>query len=62
MRRILTEVRNGSFTRELAGEFDNGKPNFTRRGVGEKAELMGQAGAKLRPLMSRLEESWAGRF
>jgi len=56
MRRILTEVGNGSFTRELAGDFDNGKPNFTKRGVGGQAELTGRAGAGLRPLTRWVEE------
>jgi|GEM_PF-5985441 len=56
MRRILTEVGNGSFTRELAGDFDNGKPNFTKRGVGGQAELAGQTGAGLRPLTRWVEE------
>src|SRR5262245_6336711 len=56
MRRILTEVGDGSFTRELAGDFDNGKPNFTKRGVGGQAELAGQTGAGLRPLTRWVEE------
>jgi hypothetical protein len=56
MRRILTEVWNGSFTRGLAGELGNGKANFTRRRVGEQTELIGPTWAKLRPLMSWAEE------
>ncbi len=31
MRRILAEVRNGTFTRELIEEFDSGRPNFLKR-------------------------------
>jgi len=56
MRRILAEVRDGSFTRELVEEFDGGRPNFTKRREAEQAELIEQVGAKLRPLMSWLEE------
>jgi ketol-acid reductoisomerase len=55
MRRILAEVRDGSFARELVEEFDNGKPNFTKRREAEQAEPIEQVGARLRPLMSWLE-------
>ena len=54
MRRILAEVRDGTFTRELVDEFDNGRPNFTKRREAEQAEQIEQVGARLRPLMSWL--------
>jgi len=38
-------IRNGSFTRELAGGVRLGKPNFTKHRVGEQAKLTGQTGA-----------------
>jgi ketol-acid reductoisomerase len=54
MRKILAEVRDGSFARELVDEFDRGKPNFTKRREAEQAEQIEQVGAQLRPLMSWL--------
>ena len=55
MRRILAEVRDGSFARELVEEFDAGKPNFTKRREAEQAEQIEQVGAQLRPMMSWLQ-------
>ena len=52
MRRILAEIRDGSFARELVEEFDAGKPNFTKRREAEHAEQIEQVGARLRPMMS----------
>ncbi|MGH3157061.1 MAG: ketol-acid reductoisomerase, partial [Streptosporangiaceae bacterium] len=57
MRRILAEVRDGSFTRELVDEFDAGRPTFLKRRESEQSEQIEQVGAKLRPLMSWLEET-----
>jgi ketol-acid reductoisomerase len=54
MRRILSEIRDGSFTAELVEEFDNGRPNFLKRREALHAEQIEQVGAKLRPLMSWL--------
>jgi len=54
MRKILGEIRDGSFARELVEEFDAGKPNFLKRREAEHAEQIEQVGAKLRPLMSWL--------
>ena len=56
MRRILGEIQDGSFTRELVEEFDAGKPNFLKRREAERAEQIEQVGARLRPLMSWLAE------
>jgi ketol-acid reductoisomerase len=57
MRRILAEVRDGSFARELVEEFDQGKPNFTKRREAEQAEQIEQVGAQLRPMMSWLQSN-----
>jgi ketol-acid reductoisomerase len=54
MRKILGEIQDGSFARELVGEFDAGKPNFLKRREAEQTEQIEQVGAKLRPLMSWL--------
>ncbi|ETK31841.1 ketol-acid reductoisomerase [Microbispora corallina] len=55
MRRILDEVQDGRFARELVEEFDSGQTNFKRF----REELAGhpieQTGAKLRPMMSWLK-------
>ena len=56
MRRILAEVQDGTFTRELIEEFDAGQPNFSKRREAEQAAQIEQVGAKLRPLMSWLAE------
>jgi ketol-acid reductoisomerase len=62
MRRILGEVRDGTFTRELVEEFDSGKPNFLKRREASRSEQIEQVGARLRPLMSWLgdDEDQAG--
>jgi ketol-acid reductoisomerase len=56
MRRILREIQDGTFTRELVEEFDAGKPNFLKRREAEQSEQIEQVGAQLRPLMSWLSE------
>jgi ketol-acid reductoisomerase len=57
MRRILGEIQDGSFARELVEEFDAGQPNFRKRREAEQAEQIEQVGAKLRPLMSWLDQA-----
>ncbi|MGP8000732.1 MAG: ketol-acid reductoisomerase [Streptosporangiaceae bacterium] len=57
MRRILAEVRNGTFTRELIEEFDSGRPNFLKRREASRADQIEQVGAQLRPLMSWLDQA-----
>ncbi|HYX61432.1 MAG TPA: ketol-acid reductoisomerase, partial [Streptosporangiaceae bacterium] len=42
--------------RELVEEFDAGKPNFLKRREEEHNEQIEQVGARLRPLMSWLDE------
>ncbi|MBO0785248.1 MAG: ketol-acid reductoisomerase [Actinobacteria bacterium] len=56
MRRILGEIRDGSFARELIEEFDSGRPNFIKRREALHADQIEQVGARLRPLMSWLGE------
>jgi ketol-acid reductoisomerase len=56
MRKILTEIQDGTFTRELVDEFDAGQPNFRKRREAEQAEQIEQVGARLRPLMSWLSD------
>src|ERR1017187_5836019 len=62
MRRILAEVQDGTFTRELIEEFDSGRPHFLKRREASRAEQIEQVGARLRPLMSWLgdDEDQAG--
>jgi ketol-acid reductoisomerase len=55
MRRILAEVRDGSFAREWIAEDDAGRPQFTKLVEEGKAHPIEQVGAKLRPLMSWIE-------
>jgi ketol-acid reductoisomerase len=56
MRKILREVQDGSFTKELVEEFDAGRPNFLKRREEEQSSPIEQTGAKLRPMMSWLED------
>jgi ketol-acid reductoisomerase len=57
MRRILAEVQDGTFTRELIEEFDAGRPNFLKRREASRADQIEQVGAQLRPLMSWLDST-----
>ena len=57
MRRILAEVQDGTFTRELIEEFDSGRPNFLKRREASRADQIERVGAQLRPLMSWLDSS-----
>jgi ketol-acid reductoisomerase len=56
MKKILSEIQDGTFTRELIEEFDAGQPNFSKRRAAEQSAQIEQVGAKLRPLMSWLSE------
>jgi ketol-acid reductoisomerase len=56
MRRILTEIQDGSFAKELMAEFDAGRSSFlAQRRAGQELEIE-RTGAELRPLMSWLME------
>jgi ketol-acid reductoisomerase len=52
MKRILGEIRDGTFAREWVAEDDAGRPNFTKLVEEGKHHPIEQVGAKLRPLMS----------
>ncbi|RNL84840.1 ketol-acid reductoisomerase [Halostreptopolyspora alba] len=54
MRKILSEVRDGTYAEELVSEFDAGRPNFLKRREAEQSEPIEKVGAELRPLMSWL--------
>lgn len=55
MRKILGEIQDGSYAKELMEEFDAGKPTFTKRREAEQNEQVETVGAELRPLMSWLK-------
>jgi ketol-acid reductoisomerase len=56
MRKILAEVKDGTFTRQLVEEFDSGRPNFLKQREAEQSDQIEQTGAKLRPMMSWLND------
>ncbi|GLU46652.1 ketol-acid reductoisomerase [Nocardiopsis ansamitocini] len=55
MRKILGEIQDGTYARELIEEFDNGRPNFAKRREAEQNEQIEKVGSQLRPLMSWLK-------
>ncbi|OLT26802.1 ketol-acid reductoisomerase [Nocardiopsis sp. CNR-923] len=55
MRKILREIQDGSYAKELMDEFDAGQPTFTKRREVEQNEPIEKVGAQLRPLMSWLK-------
>ena len=57
MRQILSEVRDGSFTRELVADDDAGRPNFQKLRQEAADHQIERVGAELRPLMSWLSEN-----
>ena len=52
MRRILGEIRDGTFAREWVAEDEAGRPNFAKYAAEGAAHPIEQVGAKLRSLMS----------
>ncbi len=52
MRRILAEIRDGSFAREWIGEDDAGRPNFAKYREALAQHPVEEVGAKLRAMMS----------
>ncbi|MCP2259953.1 ketol-acid reductoisomerase [Streptoalloteichus tenebrarius] len=52
MRRILGEIQDGSFAKELVAEMDSGRVNFTRHREELAAHGIEEVGRKLRGLMS----------
>ena len=55
MRRILTEVRDGSFAQRWIDEYDSGSPNFIAVREAERQRQIEQTGAALRPMMSWID-------
>ena len=56
MRRILSEIRDGTFAREWVAEDEAGRPNFTKYAAEGAAHPIEQVGARLRSLMSWIKE------
>jgi ketol-acid reductoisomerase len=56
MRRILGEIRDGTFAREWVAEDEAGRPNFTKYAAESAAHPIEQVGARLRSLMSWIKE------
>jgi ketol-acid reductoisomerase len=56
MRRILGEIRDGTFAREWVGEDDAGRPQYTKYAEEAKTHPIEQVGARLRPLMAWIDE------
>jgi ketol-acid reductoisomerase len=54
MRRILGEIQDGSFARELVEEFDSGQKKFGQYREELAEDAIEKTGAKLRPMMSWL--------
>jgi ketol-acid reductoisomerase len=55
MRRILGEIQDGTFARQLVDEFDGGQKEFTRHREELAEDAIEKTGAKLRPMMSWLK-------
>ncbi|MER7425281.1 ketol-acid reductoisomerase [Nonomuraea rubra] len=55
MRRILAEVQDGTFARQLVEEFDSGQKEFQRYREELAENPIEKTGAKLRPMMSWLK-------
>jgi ketol-acid reductoisomerase len=55
MRRILGEIQDGSFARQLVSEFDSGQKEFKRYREELAEDAIEKTGAKLRPMMSWLK-------
>ncbi|MGN9839046.1 ketol-acid reductoisomerase [Nonomuraea sp. H19] len=55
MRRILGEIQDGTFARQLVEEFDGGQKEFTRHREELAEDAIEKTGAKLRPMMSWLK-------
>ncbi|MFC6372527.1 ketol-acid reductoisomerase [Nonomuraea thailandensis] len=55
MRRILAEVQDGTFARQLVDEFDSGQKEFQRYRDELAENPIEKTGAKLRPMMSWLK-------
>jgi ketol-acid reductoisomerase len=56
MRKILDEIRSGEFAQEWVAEDDAGRPQFRKYAEESAAHPIEEVGARLRPLMSWIEE------
>jgi ketol-acid reductoisomerase len=56
MKRILTEIQDGSFAREWIAEDDAGRPQFAKYRAEGEAHQIEQVGAELRGLMSWIRQ------
>jgi ketol-acid reductoisomerase len=55
MRRMLDEIRNGTYARAWIAENEAGRPNFTRTREAEQQHRIEQIGAALRAMMPFLQ-------
>ena len=55
MQRILAEIQDGTFAKELVEEFDGGQKKFTKHREELAEHPIEKTGAKLRPMMSWLK-------
>ena len=61
MRRLLAEIRNGSFAREWIAECRNGAPKFNELRRNAQQHQIEQVGAQLRAMMPWTEEGKAAQ-
>jgi ketol-acid reductoisomerase len=57
MKRVLAEIRDGSFTRRLVEDDDNGGAELRKFRAEAKGHPIEQVGAKLRPMMAWIDDS-----
>lgn len=57
LKKILTEIQDGSFAKEWMDECANGKPNFEAKTKADEDHLIEKVGVELRGMMSWLKES-----
>ncbi|HEY3682352.1 MAG TPA: ketol-acid reductoisomerase [Streptosporangiaceae bacterium] len=56
MRKILTEIQDGTYARQMVEEFDAGRPNFLKKREQEQNLPIEKVGKDLRKLMSWVDE------
>lgn len=57
MKKVLTEIQDGTFAKEWMAEYKAGMPNFNKLTEADENHLMEKAGSKLRSMMSWLKTS-----
>jgi ketol-acid reductoisomerase len=55
MKRMLTEIQNGTYAKNWIAENENGRPSFTKTRDAERNQLIEQVGVKLRQMMPFLK-------